>query len=84
MNDYASLIAQWPRPFIRTFADDVGVAYLTAQMWRQRNSIPPEYWDLVVSAAAKRGIRVTMDDLQRLAAKRRKVRVGNDQAAVAA
>lgn len=85
MKDFASLIARWPKPFISAFADDVGVAYVTAQMWRQRNSIPVEYWDLVIAAANKRGIDgVSMDSLQRLAAKRRRRRPGNDQAAVAA
>lgn len=84
MSDFASLIALWPRPFISTFADDIGVPYVTAQMWRQRNSIPPEYWDLVISAAEKRGIGgVTLEHLQGLAAKRRK-RTGNDETASAA
>lgn len=85
MEDFATLIARWPSPSIRTFADDLGVAYVTAQMWKHRNSVPVEHWDRVIGAANKRGIDgITLEALQRLAVRRRRRVRGNDQAAVAA
>lgn len=41
---------------IAAFAEDVGVAYGTAKAMRRRNSIPPEYWIVVVQKATGRGI----------------------------
>lgn len=85
MSDFATIIAAWPRPSIRTFADDVGVAYGTAQIWKHRNSIPPEYWDLVVAAAERRGIDgISLEHLQRLAASKRRPLLGNALSGAAA
>lgn len=85
MSDHATIIASWPRPFLRTFSEDVGVPYGTAQIWRHRNSIPADCWDDVVEAAVRRGIKgVTLELLQAGAVKRKRVRLGNAQSAVAA
>lgn len=42
---------------IQTFADDLGITYVRAQMMRYRNSIPPTYFPKVVEAAKRRKIR---------------------------
>ena len=84
MIDHASIIACWPRPFLRTFSDDVGVSYGTAQIWKHRNSIPADCWDDVVEAATKRGIEgVTLEILQATAIKGKRARMGNAPAVAA-
>lgn len=84
MIDFATLIARWPKPSIRNFADDIGVAYVTAQMMKHRNSIRPEYWADVVRAAQERQIEgVTLESLQQLAERRRRKCVGNESCAAA-
>jgi len=86
MKDFVEIIQAWPAPSIRSFADDIGVEYVTAQMMKHRNSISPEYWSLIVEAASDRGIHgVTLETLQRAAARRRRRRTrGNEGNAVAA
>ena len=42
---------------LKAFAADIRVAYVTAQVMKHRNSISPDYWPLMVSAAEKRGIK---------------------------
>jgi hypothetical protein len=85
MKDHATIIGLWPSPSIRTFADDVGAPYGTAQIWKHRNSIPPDCWDVVVAAAKERGLlSVTMEALQQAAPKRRRSRLGNCRVQVAA
>lgn len=84
MHDFATIIMAWPAPSIRNFADDIGVPYVNAQQMKLRNSIPDVYWDLVVAAAAKRGIDgITLERLQQLSARKRRP-VGNAAGAVAA
>ena len=66
MKDFVEIIQAWPAPSIRSFADDIGVEYVTAQMMKHRNSISPEYWSLIVEAASDRGIHgVTLAGGQR-------------------
>ncbi len=67
MMTFQQIIAQWPR--LTEFAADVGVKYPTAAAWRQRNSIPPAYWQAVVNAAENRGVEgVTFAELATAAA----------------
>ena len=85
MQDFRAIICMWPRPSIRSFADDIGVPYGTAQIWKHRNSIPPEYWDLVVAAAERRGLDgISLEHLQRLAAAKRRPLLGNGISGAAA
>lgn len=67
MKTHADVIDLWPKPSIRTFADDIGVPYVNAQLMRYRKSIAVDHWETVVDAAARRGFDgVTMEVLARL------------------
>lgn len=55
MKTHRDIIDRWPAPSIRTFAEDVGLKYVTAQLMRYRNSIAAEHWLAVVAAAERRG-----------------------------
>lgn len=54
MLSHADIINRWPS--LSDFAFDLEIAYGTAKAMRRRSSIPPEYWTIVVSKAAERGI----------------------------
>lgn len=56
MKTFSDIIDLWPKPSIATFADDIGVVYVTAQVMRYRDSINSKHWDAVVAAAKRRGI----------------------------
>ena len=65
---HADVIDEWKS--ISVFADDIGVAYGTAKAMRRRNSIPPEYWLLVVHKATERAFAsVTLEVLAAAVAK---------------
>lgn len=69
MDTFASIIDLWPDA--ATLARDIGEKDVTVRAWRNRNSIPPEYWLKVVSAAQERGISgVTPTSLASIAALR--------------
>lgn len=48
-----------------------GVGYNTIQGWRFRDSIPVVHWDGIIASGAEIGERITLDDLKRLAVRRR-------------
>lgn len=50
----SSLIDHWPT--IGEFASEVGCGYEAARQMRRRDSIAPEHWQKVISAAKRRGI----------------------------
>lgn len=76
--DFAQIIGSWPRDgdrtSIGTFAADVGVPYLNAQMMKHRNSISPDYWPAIVEAAQTRGLGsvVTLEVLAQMKGRKRK------------
>ena len=75
IKSFAGLIGSWPRDgkqtSIRTFASDVRLPYLNAQMMRHRNSIPSSHWLKVAAAAQKRGLRhVTVELLAEMYVRR--------------
>ena len=80
IKDFAALIGSWPphdgRTSIRSFALDLGLEYQHAATMKQRNSIAPEFWPKLLSAAVKRSVALSHDQLlvMRAAAKRRKGR----------
>lgn len=68
-NSISDLIGRWET--IGKYAEDVGCGYEAARQQRRRESIAPEHWENVVTAAARKGIPgVTMEWLakQRVAA----------------
>jgi len=48
---------------IRDLAADIGVPEMAIYSWRARDSIPMRYWRRIVASAQKRGLSITMDDL---------------------
>ena len=56
METFREIIDRWPKPSLQTFADDIGVVYVTAQLMRYRSSISSTHWDAVVAGAKRRGI----------------------------
>ena len=64
--DHRSIIDQWPSR--AELAKDMGVSYDSTKKWRQRNSIPADYWLKIVRHAIKRDIRGVsfeiLDDLK--------------------
>lgn len=62
MTRFADIIGLWPSA--ADFGRDVGVSEVRARAWKNRNSIPPRFWRLVVAAAGRRGIeQVTLEAL---------------------
>ena len=57
MKSHRDIIDLWPAPSIRSFADDLGLKYSTAQVMRYRNSIASDHWAAVVKAAHDRGLK---------------------------
>lgn len=65
----SDLIEQWPT--IGEFAADIGCGYEAARQMRMRQSIAPEHWQKVVSAASSRGVEgVTFEWIAQQRAKR--------------
>lgn len=62
---FDELINQWPS--LGEMATDLGVQYVNVYRWKERNSIPPEYWGKVLEAAKRRKIRLKPTDLITLA-----------------
>lgn len=64
---HAAIINLWPS--LSSFADDIGVPYVTAKAMRRRGSIPAPYWMMAVSKASERGLDgVTLERLAELVA----------------
>ena len=53
MQTHRDIIDRWPS--LSAYAEDIGAAYVTAQVMRFRGSIHPRWWDAVVEAAERRG-----------------------------
>ena len=74
--NFASLIASWPRKPKRTaiasFAEDIGVEYQHAATMKQRNSIAPEFWPAVLTAARKVGKALSHEQMLKMREARRK------------
>lgn len=62
---FRDIIELWPSP--DAMAADIGARVEAVRKWKQRDSIPADWWTAVVSA----GHGVTVDDLARIAATRR-------------
>jgi hypothetical protein len=39
-------------------AADIGELGVTVRQWRNRNSIPPQYWPKIIEAAAGKGVKL--------------------------
>lgn len=54
----------WPTQV--EMARDVGVQWQTCAKWSQRSRIPPEAWDAVIAAVARKGRRLTPAQLNKV------------------
>lgn len=66
---FQEILDYWPS--LRALADDLEVGIYRVRKWRARNSIPPEHWTAVVTAARARALPVELVILARIAAARR-------------
>lgn len=70
MQTFADIINLWDTA--EAFGADLGITGLRARQWRNRNSIPPEWWTATVEAAKRRDLGgVSLQLLADLAARRR-------------
>lgn len=65
MQTFADIVALWPNAV--TLAEDIGESPVTVRAWRMRNSIHASHWRPLVRAAKARGIKLTLEDLARIA-----------------
>lgn len=42
-----------------------GISGIDVRAWKSRDSIPPQYWRMIITAGADRGYTITLEDLQR-------------------
>src|SRR5690242_20624833 len=57
------LMRRWPTR--AALARDLVVSYWTVAAWAYRNSIPPQWHDLVLRSAARHGVRISPEMLDR-------------------
>ncbi len=50
-------------PSARVLSADIGAKHANVLKWRQRDSIPPEFWEPLIEAAERREIPVTLQML---------------------
>jgi hypothetical protein len=62
---FRDVIAEWDSP--DALAKDVGANAERVRKWKQRDSIPAEYWLRLSRAAAKRGKPIELHELAVLA-----------------
>lgn len=55
------IFAIWPT--LSDLASDLGVPYPTVASWKQRGRIPADRDLDIIAAAARRGARITLEDL---------------------
>lgn len=70
MKTFADIFAKWDTA--AALGADIGVSDMHARAMKRRDSIPPEYWPQLVSAAHKRGVdEITIERLALMRASRR-------------
>ena len=70
MQSFTEIINAWPHP--SKLAEDCGVTPALVAVWKTRDTIPAQYWNWVVTGAARRGIEgVSFEALDRLTRARR-------------
>lgn len=43
-------------------AADIAQEGVTVRQWRNRKSIPPEHWPIIIEKAAAKGVLITVED----------------------
>jgi len=72
MDTFSAIISQWPS--IRDFGEDLDISENHASVWRYRDSIPADRWADLIDAAQRRGIKLALEDLARIAKAKRNLR----------
>ena len=60
MSHLTPIYAVWSKN-AEAMASDIDELGVTVRQWRNRGNIPPQYWQKIIDAAAKRGTRLTLD-----------------------
>ncbi|MBS7790276.1 helix-turn-helix domain-containing protein [Roseococcus sp. SDR] len=68
MRTFPDVIAIWPSA--SDLARELGVRDVTVRAWRQRG-IPARFWPVVVKAAKRRKVKLTVDQLAGMASPRK-------------
>jgi hypothetical protein len=63
---FRQIIDRWPSP--DALAGRIGAKTETVRKWRQRNSIPAEWWKSVIGAARERDDNLTAHEMAEIAA----------------
>lgn len=67
MHSFKDIIAIWPSPDV--MAAELGAKSETVRKWRQRDSIPADWWTAIIDAAQTRGATISADMLASFAAR---------------
>jgi hypothetical protein len=43
-------------------AADIGELGVTVRQWRNRGSVPPEYWPIIIEKSAAKGVLLSVED----------------------
>lgn len=63
MKSASDIISAWPSA--EHFAADIGLKYASyGRVMKMRGRIPSRYWDMTITAAERRGIALTRNDLE--------------------
>lgn len=65
---FRDVIGLWPSP--DALAGEIGARVETVRKWRQRDRIPPEWWEPVIQAAQGKGQQITADEIAGMAARK--------------
>ncbi len=68
VSTFQEAIDLWPAPAPVVLAEDIGTTVERVRKWRQRNSVPGEWFQPIAQAATRRQILLSVDDLARIAA----------------
>lgn len=60
MTHLTPIFAVWDHN-AEAMAKDIGETGVVVRLWRHRNSIPAKHWPKIISAAADRGEKLTME-----------------------
>ena len=69
VQSFTEIVGLWPSP--DAMAVELGAKVETVRKWRQRDSIPAEWWLAIVEAASRQGHQLAIKDMAELAARKR-------------
>lgn len=61
MDTISTIYSAW-RGNAEALATDIGQLGVTVRQWRNRGSIPPEFWATIIEKAAARGVSLSVAD----------------------